>query len=269
MHLGLSPHPRVILAVEGETEESHVPRIWQKLGYPQAPELVRLLKLGGTKKDPVKVAALATTPLVTRLDQSGKFWWINKPPTRFMVVIDPENYYSPTEIDKTRRLILDEIRTGLAVQGAKATEDELSQLVELRTWKESCYEFEHFSDDELADAIIEVHMTCDGWSREELVSALAYWRARRDDIKRVWESGRWNAERKRVTGAWEYSVSKTKLADALWPILEKKIEFVAQGQNTSVPAIVRAVADAFMVAQNWRYKNFVLTALTDEVTTSG
>jgi len=44
--LGISPHPRVVLAVEGETEEVHAPLVWELLGYPDAPELMRLLKLG-------------------------------------------------------------------------------------------------------------------------------------------------------------------------------------------------------------------------------
>jgi hypothetical protein len=34
MHLGISPHPRVVLAIEGETEQIHVPLIWKQLDYP-------------------------------------------------------------------------------------------------------------------------------------------------------------------------------------------------------------------------------------------
>jgi hypothetical protein len=260
MHLGLSPHPRVVLAVEGESEESHVPRIWRKLGYPESPELVRLFKLGSTSKDPVKIAALATTPLVTRKDPEGKFWWIAKPPTRFMVAADPENYYAPNRIDKTRALILDEIRNGLAVQGAKTTESELNELVELRTWDASCYEFAHFTDEELADAIARIHDTCNGWSRDELVGALAFWRGRSEDIRRVWDSGRWYEKQKRPSGEWDYKVSKTKLADALWPVLEQRIDAARSDPDASVPPMVQAVVDAFRTAQNWRYKSFVLTA---------
>lgn len=63
MGLGISPHPRVVLAVEGETEQEHVPRVWRELDYPDAPELMRLLTLGGTNKDPVKIASLAAAGL--------------------------------------------------------------------------------------------------------------------------------------------------------------------------------------------------------------
>jgi hypothetical protein len=85
MHLGLSPHPRVVLALEGESEELHAPRVWRKLGFPAAPELVRTIKLGGVNHDPVKVAALAATPLVTRQDPSGDFWWVTQGCTVLMM----------------------------------------------------------------------------------------------------------------------------------------------------------------------------------------
>ncbi len=35
-----------------------------------------------------------------------------------------------------------------------------------------------------------VHHTIDGWSRDELVAALRYWRDKGQEIKRVWMSGR-------------------------------------------------------------------------------
>ncbi len=37
MHLGLSPHPRVVLAVEGESEELHTPRVWKSLAIQKLP----------------------------------------------------------------------------------------------------------------------------------------------------------------------------------------------------------------------------------------
>jgi hypothetical protein len=64
VRLGISPHPRVVLALEGETEAYHAPLVWQALGFSEAPELMRLLKLGGTSKDLTKVAAVTAAPLV-------------------------------------------------------------------------------------------------------------------------------------------------------------------------------------------------------------
>jgi hypothetical protein len=64
VRLGISPHPRVVLALEGETEAYHAPLVWQALGFSEAPELMRLLKLGGTNHDLTKVAAVTAAPLV-------------------------------------------------------------------------------------------------------------------------------------------------------------------------------------------------------------
>ena len=69
---------------------------------------------------------------------------------------------------------------------------ELDELVRIGTWSESCYAFAHFTDDELADGIMAVHTTIDCRTRDELVAALAWWRGRGEDIKRVWRSGRWD-----------------------------------------------------------------------------
>ena len=62
--LGMSPRPRVVLALEGETEVYHAPLILRTLGYSSAPELVRILKLGGVGQNLQKVAALNVAPLM-------------------------------------------------------------------------------------------------------------------------------------------------------------------------------------------------------------
>ena len=65
IRLGISPHPRVVLALEGDTEMYHAPRVWKALEYSDAPELMRLLKLGSVSQDLKKVAALTAAPLVS------------------------------------------------------------------------------------------------------------------------------------------------------------------------------------------------------------
>ncbi len=251
MDLGISPHPRVILAVEGEAEADHAPRVWRALGYPPAPELVRVLKLGGVTRDLEKVAAVAVAPLVgDRMEGQGA-WWLIKPPTRLMVAVDPEGPYFGTleKIAATRKKILDEIRSVLRAQGVTtAASAELDELVELRTWSESCYEFEHFTDVELAEGIMAVHETIDGLSKSDLTQLLGETRRLRKDIKGVWSR-------------WEYKVSKTKLAEALWPILETKVEQAQKGAPE--PAISAVIRSAYGVAQRWRYHPFVLREQDD------
>src|SRR5258708_23194249 len=49
--LGVSPHPRVVLVVEGETEEYTAPRVWRALQPPHAPQLMRIITFrGGTER---------------------------------------------------------------------------------------------------------------------------------------------------------------------------------------------------------------------------
>ena len=263
MEAGLSPHYGVVLALEGDTEDIHAPAVLELLGPSNASELVRIMALGGVDKDPVPVGALAATPLVTRKNDDGRFWWVMRPPTRFMVAADPEGkFYAPDKIAKTRTAILDKIRANLRVKGVKASDSELEELVDLRTWDESCYEFAHFSDSELADAIDKVHHTRNGWSREELVEALRYWRDQKKDIKEVWKRGKWDAQLKRPVDPWEYEVSKTKLAEVLWPVLRTKIEAAKTDPDAPLPQIAQVVLDALRTAQRWRHKSFVLTAVS-------
>jgi hypothetical protein len=262
MRLGISPHPRVVLAIEGETEQAHVPLIWKQLDYPDAPELLRLLMLGGVDRDLEKVAALAAAPLVgQKAPSQNPAWLLIKPPTCLYIAVDPEGkYFAPANVPQTRTAILNEIRAVLRAQGvAAANPAEVEELVRIRTWSASCYEFAHFTDEELADGIMAVHITIDGWTRDELVTALGYWRGRGDDIKRVWRSGRWDEQQQEMTGPWEYAVSKTKLAEALWPALRDKIDRWRVDADAPVPEIVEVVQDAYHLAQRWRYQSFLLS----------
>jgi hypothetical protein len=247
MELGISPHPRVVLAVEGDTEQVHAPLVWQALGYPDAPELMRLLKLGSVDRDLEKVAALAAAPVVGGEIGGPDGWWLIKPPTRLLVAVDPEGQFgTPEKVARTRGKIIQEIKAVLRAQGVTNPKaSEIDELVEIRTWSASCYEFAHFTNEELADGIMAVHTTINGLARDQLISRLAAERGRRKDIKAVWSQ-------------WEYTPSKVKLAHALWPTLERKIQQRLADANAPVPEIAEIVYEAYIIAQRWRYQSFVL-----------
>jgi hypothetical protein len=271
MDLGISPHPRVILAVEGETEQAHVPLVWRELDYPDAPELMRLFMLGGVNKNLEKVASLAAAPLLgPRIQGARPGWALIKPPTCFYVAVDPEGrYFAPQNVDRTRAAMLEEISATLKGQGVTAANSaELDELIKIHTWSGPCYEYGHFTDEELADGIIAIHETINGWTRDQLVEALGYWRSQTKDIKRTWESGRWDDERHTVTGPWEYEVSKTKLAEALWPTLKAKIDRCRVDAEAPVPEVVEVVQDAYRLAQRWRYPSFALSEDPDSAAAS-
>ena len=110
-----------------------------------------------------------------------------------------------------------------------------------------------------------MHTTVNGWTRDQLVAALADWRRRGKDIKRVWESGRWDGQQSAPTGRWDYEVSKTELAKALWPVLEAKIERCRTDPTAPIPEIAEVIQDAYLIAQQWRYLSFALSAESERV----
>lgn len=265
VRLGISPHPRVVLALEGETEMHHAPLAWRALGFSEAPELMRLLKLGGTSRDLTKVAAVTAAPLVGGHVLPDE-WNLIKPYTRLFIAVDPDTPFdTPEHVADEKAKILDEIRDVLKVQGVtRPKPEELNELVEIRTWDESCYEFAHFTDEELADGLIEACPAINGWTQDELVAALGYWRGRKTDIKRVWTSGRWDEASRRMTGKWTPEPSKVRLAEALWPTLLRKIHLIKTTEDAPVPPIVAVINDAYHLAQQWRYLSYLLTEVPDD-----
>lgn len=264
VRLGISPHPRVVLALEGETEMHHAPLVWQALGFSEAPELMRLLKLGGTNHDLTKVAAVTAAPLVGGRVLPNE-WKLIKPYTRLFVAVDPDRpFTSPERVAAEKAKILNEIKDVLKAQGVtRPKPEELDELVEIRTWSEPCYEFEHFTDEELAAGLIEAHPTINGWTKDELVEALTYWRDKKKDIKRVWESGRWDEASRQMTGKWTSEPSKVKLAQALWPTLLRKVQLCMAMKDAPVPSIAAVINDAYHVAQRWRYVSYLLTEVPE------
>jgi hypothetical protein len=265
--LGISPHPRVVLALEGETEVYQVPLVWRTLGYSSAPELIRVLKLGGVGQNLQKVAALNVAPLIGKKVPAPNTtaWAVTRPSAYLLMAIDPDEPFNrPENIERERGKLMHEITDVLKAQGVeRPNPDELDHLIEIRVWSEPCYEFAHFTGEELADGIIAVHPTIDGWTRDQLVAALDDWRARGKDIKRVWTSGRWDEASQRMTGKWTPEPSKVDLAKALWPTLLRKIQSAMVTEDEPVPPIMQVITDAYHLAQQRRYHSFAITEVPD------
>jgi hypothetical protein len=255
--LGVSPHPRVVLALEGDAEMRHAPRVQAALDFAEAPEMIRMLKLGAANRDLAKLAALAAAPLVSqKISQKipgTNAWNLIKPFTTLFVAVDPDPpFTSPEQAAKERAKILNEIKDVLKAQGVeRPNPHELDRLVMIQTWDAPCYEFAHFTDEELADGIMAVHCTINGLIRDDLVASLARTRSRGKDVKEVW-------------GQWDYKVSKVKLADALWPALLQKIQLCMTTSGAPIPPIAAVINDAYHVALQRRDISFVLTELPDD-----
>ena len=223
---------------------------------------MRLLMLGGVDRDMEKVAALAAAPLVGQKAPSQKpAWLLIKPPTCLYIVVDSEGQaFAPASVPQTRAAILNEIRAVLKAQGVMAVNPaEVEELVRIRTWSSSCYEFAHFTDEELASGIMAVHTTIGGWSWDELVGRWATGEAGAMTSSGSGEAGQWEEQQHKMTGPWEYAVSKTRLAEALWPVMRDKIDRCRVCAGAPVPEMVNVVRKAYYLAQRWRYQPSLLS----------
>ena len=97
------------------------------------------------------------------------------------------------------------------------------------------------------NGILAVHETINGLTREKLIERIATERGRHKDIKAVWSQ-------------WEYKPSKVDLAHALWPTLERKIQWRLADNDAPTPEIAEVIWEAYLIAQQWRYVSFVLRA---------
>ena len=118
--LGVSPHPRVVLIIEGETEELMARRLVEMLELRADPDIMRVLVLRGVTKDITKVAAFASAPIVGA--RRAGSWDLIKPPTHLLIALDPDDGWStPHEIEAQRKKIVDEIESVVRAPGGLLT----------------------------------------------------------------------------------------------------------------------------------------------------
>lgn len=222
LDLGVSPHPGVVLVVEGETEEILVPRVFDHLRFDRTPDRVRILCMRGADNELALVAAATAAPLLGA--RIGDTYDLIRPPTRLLVAVDQDlNWDTASKVEKRRATMVNAIRKVLAAQGVPAHVDDLNELVHVRTWPARCFEFAHFTDIELARALRQVHRTCGGLGPEQLAGKIAKVRARKGDIKEVWDN------------TWGRKPTKPDLARALWPTLRDNIDDARWDETLSMP----------------------------------
>jgi hypothetical protein len=244
--LGVSPHARVVLAVEGETEEIIVPRVFDQLGLRRSPDLSRILCMRTDGRDLTMVVALTVAPILGELINDA--YWMVRPPTAIFVAIDPgQGWDTPEKIAKKRSDWIAEIQRVIAAQGGEVEDAELEHLVHVRVWDGKCFELEHFSDQEIASALQEMHPNCGGLSVEQVTDLVAMTRDAGDDVEWVWLG--WNPQPR-----------KPQLADALWPALQAKIKLAELDLGAPVPSIAAVVVEAYNLAQSFNFGHYVIRA---------
>jgi hypothetical protein len=166
---------------------------------------------------------------------------------------------TPAATEEVKKEFLDGISHLLRSQGVtRPNASELNDVLTIHTWPDSCYDFAHFTDEELADGIIAAHETIDGWTRDELVATLGQCRMERMNANNIWQKLFLDAPFARDI-TWASKFGSAVLAEALWPALERKIERLLADPEAPIPPIVQVVRDAYQRAEHRRQIPFTLT----------
>lgn len=252
MDVGLSPHPSLVLALEGETEMIIVPRLMRLLGVKDAPDFIRLFQYGGVEQSFHLLVRYVVAPaLGDRLgDPAGDLYPFTRPPAKIMVTADPEGQQLRTEDDRASwrgarlRAIIEELPRDL--RGADSVERDLEEYVTIYAWDES-FEFANFSSDELASAlrvpIADIH-----WLRTTIG---------RFELQHLW--GRLRSSGFPLPSP--RPPSKAMLAEErLWPVLERRIAAAhAQGRDIEREApVVTMIMEAWRLAASTKRRNVAL-----------
>ncbi|MEU6247891.1 hypothetical protein [Glycomyces sp. NPDC047010] len=231
---GLSPHPKVILLVEGETELFHLPKLLAELGYDR-PQDIRVQRTEGSMVNPHLIARYGVTPRVGRKVKDDT-WLLDASPTALMIAMDAENNFATEEKRlKMRRKLQAAIREEVRYQDADINDASLDELVHIFVWGDDTYELANFTDDELMPALTQIakaqgnpRQAEPSWEHD-LAAALLDARSRHVDIKFVFSAMR-------------MTESKTELARLLWPALLRKSEREYADDEPTTP-VVRLVLE--------------------------
>jgi hypothetical protein len=224
--VGLSPQPRVVLVLEGETERLQIPALLAELNIAN-PRHVQILKQGTSSDWPNQLARFVA-PQLGRIIGNRQ---LVESATALLVAMDAEGPRWGTEDRreqnrrKLQRIVLEEVEA----QGGTLTQGELDVLIQVRSWGDQKYELANFTDDELEVAMVfvsapEVTAADETVWRAALREALAYARRRHLDIEIVFQRMQW-------------PIRKLELARTLLPVLLDKLEHDDAEDHVNVPAI--------------------------------
>lgn len=181
----VSPHPPVVLVLEGQVEELHVGALLKEIGVS---EHVRVVNQRTSSDDPSKLATfLAPRIREARADRQI----LERNPVALFVAMDPEGSWGQVTLQRTIDRLRSSIRREVESQNGSIAEGELDALLNVRTWGNQKYELANFSNDELAEAMLAIAPREPIVTRADLIEHLAYARSRGLDIGVVFERARW------------------------------------------------------------------------------
>ena len=231
--LRVSPFPALVISLEGATEYKLVPRVMTILGIQWDDNRLRFVDGGGTNADLSLLARYAAEPLIGR--DLGDHVVLDRPLTRFLVMTDAENkYHTPADRRYQRKLLLDSLTKNLPkdLAGNYYINTRRGRIVDIVTWGKLPFEFAHFTDRQLADAMLKIAQVPHQQGRDRLIRNLNIQRTR-DPVPNV-EKVFWRGS----------GLDKVPFAEALWPVLERKVTNAIR-RGTSGPPVMRACIRAY------------------------
>jgi len=232
--LRLSPFPALVIGVEGATEFTLVQRVMKLLGIQWDRNRIEIIDFGGTETNASLLARYAGEPVLGR-DLGGGVV-LDRPLTRFLVMTDAENRYTRSEDRRyQRRLLLDSLTQNVPkdLQADYYINTRRGRIVDIWTWgPRKPFEFAHFTNQELADTMLSIADVPYPNGRTRLIRGLNMQRTRSSNpnVEEVF---------------WRNSgLKKTTLAEALWPVLERKINTAIQ-HGREGPSVMQACLRAY------------------------
>jgi hypothetical protein len=242
----LSPHPHLVLAVEGETERLIFPRAMRLLGLRTDDDFIALEDAGGVDRDLSPLVAYAVAPRFEEPPRDGgRYVRLQRPPTRLLVVFDAEGHFATPATRRARRDLWVKrlMRTLPSDLQTTVVEAQVRRLVTVTTWTRTGTSFElaHFTNTEIATASARLDERRRQPSPAERLHLVAAARA---------SSGNLDS----LLGP----ISKVALADELWPVLEQKIETALARRTERRIPIVRILDTAAALANELPRRNLVI-----------
>ena len=226
---GLSPHPSVLLVVEGETEFDFVLKALDQSLPPGWRTLIDVQNARGVTRDVTAFAGLVA-PKTGRVQQDVVL--LTRPPTRIVVLTDAEGHYqTPSGREAMKQKWVDRLRKALPMElGSRVSTEDLESLVEVHVWDDTKLSFElaHYTDAELAQAILTASRSPSCPDLETLVGLIAEARRLSRGLATIWRD--WDAPQP----------NKRRIVESLFPALLVRVdEALRQPADPAHPPVAR------------------------------
>lgn len=240
--LAVSPHPLVVVVVEGATEHVHMTALLDRLGLSQR---VRVVNQKTSGDWPHQLAGFLAPQIRAVLPDRQV---LERNPTPLFVVMDPENVWAAEKRDETVRKLRNRIREEVQRQaGGAISDEELDELLKVRVWPDArTYEMANFSTDELVDALLAVrpeHVDDGEYLRTRVVDAVEYARTGRKDFGVALKRLQWGEN------------LKVPVAKALTHLLVVKLDQSAE----AAPPVVKVALEIAEIANRMAVGRIHLT----------